>query len=161
MTPGEKRAGREMAMQLLCHWDVQSLDPRAELEGVALERQASSASRRFARILLDQILTHRSAIDSAIGEGSPNWSLGRMSLVERNILRVAAAELLAAPTPVKAVIDEAIEVAKTFGGAESPRFINGVLDAMLRRLRNDMADPGVGSDAATGPITQKDVDGTL
>lgn len=78
--------------------------------------------------------SRRSAVDAVVRAAAANWSLERMSLVERNLLRVAVTELMLGGTPAKVVINEAIEIGREFGGAESPAFINGVLDRAAKEL---------------------------
>ena len=73
-------------------------------------------------------------MDGQIAGAAKRWDLERISLVERNIMRVAVVELSAGRVPPKVVLDEAIEIGREFGGADSPRFINGVLDEILKRL---------------------------
>ena len=74
-------------------------------------------------------------IDGAIASAAQRWELARISLVEGNIMRVAVVELTDGSVPPKVVLSEAIEVGREFGGAESPRFINGVLDEVFKRLQ--------------------------
>ncbi|MEN9361058.1 MAG: hypothetical protein RL095_2593 [Verrucomicrobiota bacterium] len=90
----------------------------------------------FAETLIRQSLQARDEIDAAISAASENWTLGRMSAIDRNILRVGATELRLASTPVPVIIDEAIDLAKTFGESDSYKFINGILD----RLSKDRKD---------------------
>jgi len=83
----------------------------------------------FYREILDGVLTNLDGIDAAIGLASANWSVARMALVERNIIRVAVYEILyRSDVPPKCAINEAIEIAKEFASPEGPTFINGVLD---------------------------------
>ena len=75
-------------------------------------------------------------LDEAIAAASTNWRFERIAAVDRNILRIAAYELMKEPqTPSKVIIDEAVEMAKRFGEADSPPFVNGVLDAVMRKVR--------------------------
>ncbi len=76
-------------------------------------------------------------IDPLIESAADNWRLSRMAVIDRLVLRLAVYELLAAETPAAVVIDEAIELARTFGDEPSPRFVNGVLDAVRRHLDRD------------------------
>jgi N utilization substance protein B len=88
----------------------------------------------FYEELLEGVLTNLEAIDSAIGLASVNWSVARMALVERNIIRVAVYEILfRSDVPVKCAINEAIEIAKDFASPEGPTFINGVLDKVANQ----------------------------
>ena len=83
---------------------------------------------KFARQLLDNAIAHREAIDKQLATLSRNWTLARMSPVDRSILRLAVSEILYTGTPRAIAINEAIELAKKFGSKDSPAFINGILD---------------------------------
>jgi transcription antitermination protein NusB len=90
----------------------------------------------FGRRLYEQFLAHREEIDARIEGLSQGWTLDRMPVVDRNLLRMALAELLFLPDiPVGATIDEAVDLAKEYGTAESGKFINGILGAVARELQ--------------------------
>ena len=90
----------------------------------------------FASAIVGNARTNRAKIDEALQAASKNWRLERMSTVDRNILRLAAAELMYDETvPTKVVINEAIELAKLFGTTESPAFVNGILDRVAANVR--------------------------
>jgi N utilization substance protein B len=125
-------------MQALCQWDVQrnqSADSLGEWLG---EQEASGRAAAMARKLVTAYWTRRNEVDGRISAAAAHWSLDRLSMVERNVLRVAATELSMAETPPKVVLNEAIEIGREYGGAETPGFINGVLDRILR----ETADTG-------------------
>ena len=82
--------------------------------------------------LLRGAFQEQELLDALITRRSENWKLERMPVVDRNLLRLAAYELLRTETPAAVVIDEAIELARRFSGDESARFVNGVLDAMRK-----------------------------
>ncbi len=110
------------------------------------DREADESVRGFAEELVLGVHGQRGRLDDMISRAAENWRIGRMAVVDRNVLRIAAFELLhGPPTPPAVVIDEAIEVAKKFGSEESGSFINGVLDA-IRRSAEDPSDAG-GSEA--------------
>jgi transcription antitermination protein NusB len=89
----------------------------------------------FAEALAYGVIRELATLDSTITLAAKNWSVNRMSRVDRNILRVAVYELqFSTEIPVRVVINEAIELAKEFAGEESPHFINGVLDKIARDL---------------------------
>ncbi len=93
------------------------------------ENDSPKEKHPFYQEIVEGVLTHLEPIDTAIGLASANWSIARMALVERNILRVAVYEILyRSDVPVKCAINEAIEIAKEFASPEGPTFINGVLD---------------------------------
>ena len=77
---------------------------------------------------------HVQSVDKQIGDAAERWSFDRISSVERNTMRVAVTELTCLEVPPKVVLDEAIEIAREYGGQESPRFVNGVLDRIFQML---------------------------
>lgn len=89
--------------------------------------------RGFSAALVRQVLERRSAIDAEIEKCADNWKIGRMALVDRNILRIGACEILyVEEVPSKVAINEAIELAKKFGDADSSKFVNGILDKLAK-----------------------------
>lgn len=119
-------------MQALCQWDVQH-DDRADSLGEWLaEQEVPARAAAMARKLATGYWARRSEVDGRISAAAVHWSLDRLSMVERNVLRVAVTELAMAETPPKVVLNEAIEIGKEYGGAETPGFINGVLDRIVR-----------------------------
>ena len=86
---------------------------------------------RFAWSLFAGVMEARAAIDQQIESVAANWTLGRMAPTDRNVLRLGAFELLYTDTPHRVVIDEALELAKTYGGAQSSAFVNGLLDRLI------------------------------
>ncbi len=90
----------------------------------------------FTREVVTGTAEHREEIDARLAALSPAWKLGRMASVDRNVLRMAAYELMFTPqTPTEVVIDEAVELAKTYSTAESGRFVNGILASLAREVR--------------------------
>ncbi len=133
-----RRSGRILAMQILCQIDVRGDEAADDLETLATETGGTAGAVSYAAGLIRAWQTGRAGIDACIAAESGNWSLARISIVERNILRVAVAELLGADVPPKAAINEAIEIGKEYGGADTPRFVNGVLDAVYARMKDEM-----------------------
>jgi N utilization substance protein B len=133
----QRHRGREAALQLMYQREVGGA-AGAELDEAVrrywLEHPSSRTSREFASTLLGGVVEAQARIDPLIEAAADNWRLSRMAVVDRTVLRLGVFELLAAVTPPAVVIDEAIELAKTFSGAQSARFVNGVLDAVKRRL---------------------------
>lgn len=118
-------------MQLLFQQDLNPGINRAVCESFARDRLKDPASRAFCLQLLDGVKEHLEEIDKKLAEAAENWRLPRMAVVDRNVLRMGAYELLYTPaTPVAAVLDEAIELARRYGTANSPAFVNGVLDKL-------------------------------
>ncbi|MHC5108514.1 MAG: transcription antitermination factor NusB [Planctomycetota bacterium] len=131
------RRSRILAMQALSQWDVQKdTSPEALAEFFATQH-ADGKVRAIATELLQGFWSHQVDIDARISDASEHWSLQRMSTVDRNTMRTAVSELMVRKTPPKVVIDEAIEIAREYGGKDSPRFVNGVLDSILQRIREE------------------------
>lgn len=127
-----RRAGRAYALQLLYARDG---DASTDLTGAVsqwsteMELEVDTDAQAFAHKLVAAATEHAAKVDELVQASSRNWRIDRMSRVDRNILRLGAAELLVFhDVPVKVVINEAVELAKRFGTAESSAFVNGVLD---------------------------------
>lgn len=128
-----RRGSRELAFQLLYHLDLVKGDEIPEMEYFWQLNEQKSDLRPFAERLVKKVLENRENIDTLISEASQRWSLGRMDAVSRCLLRLGACEILFMPdTPPQVAIHEAVELAKRFGSDESPSFINGILDRLLR-----------------------------
>ena len=127
-----RHLARVMAMQALYEVDAVDGDPAAALDAVAAEHQARPRARTFASDLVQGVLHHLEAIDAVIREAAPQWPLTQVAGVDKAVLRVAVFELLFAQrVPPKVAINEAIDIAKTYGGEGSGRFVNGVLGHVL------------------------------
>jgi len=135
---GVRRQARAYALQILYARDVDAGTdvPSAVARWDAdFELELEPAAREFAQALLAAAVERGPAIDELIVSASKNWRLDRMSRVDRNILRLGTVELVAFPdVPVKVVINEAVELAKRFGTAESHAFVNGILDRIAGQL---------------------------
>lgn len=120
---------REVALQLLFQRDHNSALDRAVIERFARDRLRDPALQPFSLGLFDGVVAHLPEIDEALTAAAENWRLPRMATVDRNVLRLGAYELRYTPeTPASVALDEAIELARRFGSAESPAFVNGILD---------------------------------
>ncbi len=124
-------------MQTLCQGDVQGALSDSDLIAYLIEVEANLVIRNYAMELIRFVWANQSIIDEEIASSAPNWELGRISPVERNTMRVAAAELLLGEVPPAVSLNEAIEIAREYGGQDSPRFVNGVLNQVLEVLRPD------------------------
>jgi len=92
----------------------------------------------FMKVLVDKVFSQSEEVDIQLKKFSDHWALDRMSMIDRNILRLGISELLfEASTPPKVVINEAVEIAKKFGSADSPDFINGILDKVFKETLKD------------------------
>lgn len=126
---------REVALQALFQ---EELNPRSSSDQVAPllnSRLHDSDLREFAMTLVMGVLRNRHELDALLESKADNWSLGRMAATDRNVLRLGAFEIRYADTPDRVAIDEAVELAKRFGSAQSSQFVNGILDKLI--VRND------------------------
>ncbi len=140
--PGRRREGREAALQFLFSHDLNREAAAAFEEGSPFWqlRTAKAPVRAFAIELLAGIVAHLAELDTAIEAAAENYSISRITTIDRNILRLAAYELLYRDDIPNAVtFNEAVEIAKRFGTEDSPRFINGVLDRILRERTTSQA----------------------
>ncbi len=135
--PRDRRAARVLAMQALCQQDVQGAQDDEVLLDFFANLGAEEKAMRYAIALMQAFLKSADHYDELIDAASPRWQLARISPVERNAMRIAAAELFEGDVPPKVAINEAIEIAREFGGADSPRFVNGVLDEVYRKNLKD------------------------
>ena len=98
------------------------------------DMQVPSEQRRIASALVGTVAKESGAIDAALADVTTNWRLERLGSIERSVLRLAAAELRRGETPTKVAIQEGVRLAELYGSAQSGRFVNGVLDALARRM---------------------------
>jgi N utilization substance protein B len=137
---------RRQALQLLYQWDLrqdlreESLDGilRGYYDSLLVSEENPTKPRRdsFAEALFSGTVREIDSIDARITRHAEHWKLQRMPAVDRNILRLAAFEMLNTETPPAVAIDEALELARKFSGEESVHFVNGVLDAIRREIGN-------------------------
>lgn len=140
--PGPRRQAREAALQVLYALDLSHREA-SDLAGAgaeAFERAAENfelpeGARAFAKELIEGVMAHRAQLDEVVAGHARNWRLERMAAVDRNVLRLAVFEILYSTTPTPVVIDEAVELARRFGGEKSPAFVNGILDAVAHAVR--------------------------
>ena len=134
---GKRRKGREVALQFLYQLDLQGAgDPAPHEDEFWGRHPVDPDTRSFADSLVRGTKQHQGKTDQLITQYAEHWDLERMAVVDRNILRLAVHELLWQPdVPPKVAINEAIELAKKFGAADSSRFINGLLDRILKEHR--------------------------
>jgi N utilization substance protein B len=134
-----RHRARQAAVQMLYQWEVGQHDIdevlqtfwSAKLSGAD---GAPESVRAFAEELVRSTIAQVSAIDPIIAETAEHWRLSRMAALDRIILRLAIGEFLNGSTPRNVVINEALELAKTFSGDESAKFVNGILDAVKKKL---------------------------
>jgi N utilization substance protein B len=131
---GVRRKAREDALQLLYQLEFEPSEPEAARRKFWAVRRTPQAEREYADHLFRSVLDRQAEIDGLIQSVSKNWRVERMPLVDRNVLRMAVLELIQESTAPAVVMDEAIEVARKFSSAESAAFINGILDALSRKM---------------------------
>jgi len=135
-----------MALQALFEVDSVGHDAEAVLLRLVAETPLSTEAQSFMKELVAGVLQHQSRIDPLIRAYAPSFPLEQIALVDRNILRLAIYEILVNnKVPVKVAINEAVELAKTFGSESSTRFINGVLGA-VSTYSGRVSDPGSGGE---------------
>lgn len=128
---------RSWALQVLYAWESRGIDSSADkvLADFEHERSIAPESRDFMRALVESVVENRASIDRELEHSLTNWRIERLSMIDRNILRLAAAELLYdKDIPPAVAIQEAIVLAEKYGTNESPRFVNGVLDALRKSI---------------------------
>jgi len=136
---------RAWALQILYRWEAGSeeISLRDALIETTGTRRVSPRRLPYVREVLKQVEAHAEEIDERIVASLSNWRLERVAAIDRALLRLGAAEILyMEEIPPKVSIQEAVRLAEQYGGPDSPRFVNGVLDALWRRMQKDV---GLGS----------------
>jgi N utilization substance protein B len=128
---GKRRKARIIALKALYELDSVGHEPQESLSRLLEDNPAPADVAAFAQELVAGVLDHQQEIDAVIREKAPAWPLEQVAVVDRNILRLAIYEILIDNrVPVRAAINEAVELAKAFGGESSPKFVNGVLGSV-------------------------------
>ena len=139
MTMASRHLSRSIAMQSLYEWDF--LDKKSDLEKI-IERNIEEfgpglEDKSFTWQLVTGVVANLKEIDEIIAKAAPQWPLEQISIVDRNVLRIGIYELLygdKVAVPPKVAINEAIELAKSFGGENSGKFVNGVLGTVYKEI---------------------------
>lgn len=127
--------GRARALQALYACDLRNNADLARTSARVWDDLAVPAGeRRFAENLLRVVAAEGAALDAELADVTTNWRLERLGAIERSVLRLGAAELREGVTPPRVVIQESVRLAERYGSADSARFVNGVLDALARRM---------------------------
>jgi N utilization substance protein B len=130
----ETRA-RARALQALYAWDLRGKENLARVaEQMWDDLSVPADERALAEPLVRTVVADGAALDEELIEVTTNWRLERLGAVERSVLRLAAAELRRGETPPRVVIQEAVHLAERYGSARSAKFVNGVVDALARRM---------------------------
>lgn len=125
-----RHKSREFALQMLFQWEMSPQEPAPLEERFWRSARATDSTREFANRLFEGAAAEASVLDALISKHAENWRLERIAAIDRAILRLAGHELRKGETPPKVVIDEAIELAKTFSSEDASAFINGILDSI-------------------------------
>ena len=128
---------REVALQALFQEDLNPRDSRDQIAPFLHSRLNDEKLREFAMTLVLGVLRNLAELDVLLESKADNWSLGRMAATDRNVLRLGAFEIRYADTPDRVAIDEAVELAKRYGSAQSSQFVNGILDKLILRKEKE------------------------
>lgn len=130
-----RRRARRVALETLYEYDIAAHAPGEVLQQRLEENPIESSGAEFASRLIMGAVEHQEDMDVLIAQYAPEWPLDQMAVIDRNILRMAIYEfLIDGETPVKVAINEAVELAKTYGSDSAPRFINGVLGTLADQI---------------------------
>ncbi len=142
-----RRESRELALRMLFQLDLGHQPINDVIAEALTQSHLEGGNRQYAEELVRGALAHRAEIDGRLASLTTDWASDRQAVVDRNILRLAAYELLHRPdAPVAVVVNEAVELAKKYSTADSGRFVNGVLGALARQPRGQNQE-GDGADA--------------
>lgn len=140
----QRRIAREIALQVLYSLDVVEMEPGEAIELYWDSYDAPQDARPFSSLLVEGTWKNREQIDALIGGCSENWSMSRMSKVDKSILRMAVFELcFCEDIPPKVTMNEAIDLGKVYGSENSGSFINGILDALYAKLGRKDVEPEI------------------
>ena len=135
MSTSPRRKSRIAALQALYESDMSSHAALAALDRLVTDEELTAAQSSFARELVEGVIQQRAAIDDVIRQAAPQWPVEQISAIDRNILRLAIREILMNNgAPIRAAINEAVELAKSFGSDNSAKFVNGVLGSVSLSL---------------------------
>jgi len=143
----DRSRARAWALQVLYRWesDPEEVTLRQAFERTLATRRVAPRRLPYLERLIQGLERHGATVDDALDDALANWRLERLATLDRAILRLGGLELLFfEDVPPKVAIQEAVRLAERYGGSESPRFVNGVLDALYKRLR-------AAGDATAGP----------
>ena len=142
---GGRRKTRSIALQALYEIDSVQHDPEETLKHLQAEAGLSEESFGFARELVEGVVSYKEKLDAQIHRYASTWPIEQIAFIDRNILRLAIFEILIDnKIPVKVAINEAVELAKKFGGDSSSKFINGVLGAISANINMNKENPLIG-----------------
>jgi N utilization substance protein B len=139
---GKRRIARELALKFLYQSEFNPDDLETQIAQFCERSGTQAEIIEFMRVLVEKVFAHAEEIDVLLNKFSDHWALERMSMVDRNILRLGICELaFTTATPPKVAINEAVEIAKKFGTEDSPDFINGILDKVFKETLKGTSSP--------------------
>ncbi|MFH1304512.1 MAG: transcription antitermination factor NusB [Planctomycetota bacterium] len=133
-----RKQARQLVVQMLYQIDLNPDITGGDVRRMIDEHGRNNTTRTFAWQLFTGVMEFKPQIDAEIVRVAENWSLKRMAVTDRNIIRLGGYELLHTDTPTAVVIDEAVELAREFGSANSSQFVNGILDKLVPRADNQI-----------------------
>jgi transcription antitermination protein NusB len=132
-----RRRARRVTLETLYEYDLVDHPVYEVLARRIADQPLETAGADFARRLIEGVIDYKEQMDRLIARVAPEWPLDQMAVIDRNILRIAIYEfLIGDETPVKVAINEAVELAKTYGSDSAPRFVNGVLGTLADRAES-------------------------
>ena len=132
---GKRRSSRELALKFLYQFELNEGNVDEQMNSFIELNSLKDEIEVFMKELVEAVIKQKTEIDEIIQKFSENWLLDRMTVIDRNILRIGTCELLSDfSTPPKVVINEAVDIAKKFGNEDSPEFINGILDKIYKEI---------------------------
>jgi N utilization substance protein B len=133
---GKRREARELVLKSLYCWEISGKKPEEVFADLSSQVELDNSSRVFSRDLFNSVLKHQKEIDDLIKKNVQHWDFSRIAVVDKNILRIGICELLYLDDiPLKVSLDEAIELAKKYSSEDSGSFVNGVLDAIAKKIK--------------------------
>jgi N utilization substance protein B len=134
---GARRKGRELALQALYLTDISGIPADKALNSLIRQSSVDKKTIQFAEKLTQSVKNHLSSLDEIIKKYTANWDIKRMAALDRNILRLGSYEIVEEEeTPISVIIDEAVEIAKTYSTSDSGKFVNGILDKIQVERKN-------------------------
>ncbi len=132
---GKRRSSRELALKFLYQFELNEGNVDEQMESFMERNSSKDEIDVFMKELVEAVIKHKKEIDEIVQKFSDNWVLDRMTVIDRNILRIGTCELLFNfSTPPKVAINEAVDIAKKYGNEDSPEFINGILDKIYKEI---------------------------
>lgn len=137
---GQRHKARELALKCIYAYDSVGEDVDSICQSILVDEKLDEESLKFAEMLFRRVVAMVEQLDKEIVSHSQNWEIGRLAMVDKNILRLGICELMSFPDiPARVTINEAVELAKRFSTLESSKFVNGILDAVYRKQQEQEA----------------------